>query len=102
MIPILGLPRGGGGESLFSGLPPSLFILASSPTRMPTCRLMFRVDTCPISPYLKWLGVVVKDEKHGFVRCRVLNCSNGSLSFVLCHFSAFPFQLNDLGCHHQD
>ena len=44
-----------------------------------------RTDTCPISPYLKWLGVVVKAEKHCFVRRRVFNCNNGSLSFVLCH-----------------
>ena len=43
-----------------------------------------RADTCPISSYLKWLGVVVKTEKHCSVRRRVFNCSNDSLSFVLC------------------
>ena len=42
-----------------------------------------RTDTCPISPYPKWLGVVVKAEEHGSVRCRVFNGSNGSFPFVL-------------------
>ena len=42
-----------------------------------------RTDTCPISPYLKWLGVVVKAEEYGPVRCRVFNGSNGSFPFVL-------------------
>ena len=42
-----------------------------------------RTDTCPISPYPKWLGVVVKVEEHGSVRCRVFNGSNGSFPFVL-------------------
>ena len=44
-----------------------------------------RTDTCPISPYPKWLGVVVKAEEHGSVRCRVFNGSNGSFPFVLGH-----------------
>ena len=43
-----------------------------------------RADICLISSYPKWLGVVVKTEKHCSVRRRVFNCSNGSLSFVLC------------------
>ena len=42
-----------------------------------------RTDTCPISPYPKQLGVVVKAEEHGSVRCRVFNGSNGSFPFVL-------------------
>ena len=45
---------------------------------------LFRTDTCPISPYPKWLGVVVKAEEYGSVRCRVFNSSNGSFPFVLC------------------
>ena len=45
-----------------------------------------RADTCPISLYPKWLGVVVKAAKHCSVRRRVFNCSNGSLSFVLCRY----------------
>ena len=43
-----------------------------------------RTDTCPISSYPKWLGVVVKAEKHCSVWRRVFNCSNDSLSFVIC------------------
>ena len=43
-----------------------------------------RADTCPISLYPKWLGVVVKAEKHCSIQRRVFNCSNGSLSFILC------------------
>ena len=51
-----------------------------------------RTDTCPISPYPKWLGVVVKAEKHCSVWRKVFNCSNGSLSFVLCrHIVQRPF-----------
>ena len=63
---------------------------------------LYRVGTCPISPYPKWLDVVVKAEKHGSVRCRVLDYSNGSLSFVLCRFNTFPVRRNDSECHHQD
>ena len=48
------------------------------------------------------VGVVVKAEKHGSIRCRVLNCSNGSLFLVLCRFSTFLVQRNDPKCHHQD
>ena len=44
-----------------------------------------RTDTCPISPYPKWLGVVVKTEEYGSVRYRVFNGSNGSFPFVLGH-----------------
>ena len=54
-----------------------------------------RVDTCPISPYPKWLGVVVKTEKYCSVRRRVLNCSNDNLSLVLCRHTvqeSFPHQ----------
>ena len=45
-----------------------------------------RVETCPISPYLEWLGAVVKveqhGEEHGLVRRRVLYYSIGS--FFTC------------------
>ena len=53
-------------------------------------------------PIPKVVGVVIKVKKHGSVRCRVLNCSNGSLSLVLCRFSTFPVRRNDPECHHQD
>uniref|UniRef100_A0A7N2MJL0 Cytochrome P450 n=1 Tax=Quercus lobata TaxID=97700 RepID=A0A7N2MJL0_QUELO len=49
------------------------------PQTAPIVRLS-RTDTCPISPYPEWLGVVVKAEEHGSVRCRVFN---GSFPFVL-------------------
>ena len=56
------------------------------PTSM--CKLNFlRLKTCPVSPYLEWLGAVVKAEKHGSVRCRVLNGSNGSFPFVLVRYT---------------
>ena len=49
-----------------------------------------KTDTCPISPYPKWSGVVEKAGEYGSVRCRVLNGSKGSLprSFIL---SSIPF-----------
>ena len=47
----------------------------------------FRTDTCPISPYPEWLGVVVKAEEYGSVRCRVLNGSKGSFPFVLGRYT---------------
>ena len=60
------------------------FIL--SPTS--TYKLNFLgLKTCPVSPYLEWLGVVVKVEKHGSVRCRVLNDSNNSFPFVLSRYT---------------
>ena len=46
-----------------------------------------RTDICPISPYPKWLGVVVKAEEHGSVRCRLFNGSNDSFSFVLGRYT---------------
>ena len=53
-----------------------------------TCKLNFLgFKTCPVSPYLEWLGVVVKTEEHGSVRCRVLNDSNGSFPFVLGRYT---------------
>ena len=57
-----------------------------------------RTDTCPISPYPKWLGVVVKVEKYCSVWRRVFNCSNGNLSFVLCRHIAQGSFLYQRGC----
>ena len=60
------------------------FIRAFTLLPVSTCKLNFLgLKTCPISPYLEWLGVVVKAEEHGSVRCRVLNDSNGNFPFVL-------------------
>ena len=45
------------------------------------------LKTCPVSPYLEWLGVVVKTEEYGSIRCRVLNGSNSSFLFVLGRYT---------------
>ena len=37
-----------------------------------------KIDTCPINPYSKSLGVVVKAKECDSVRCRALNGSKGS------------------------
>ena len=79
----------------------SFYTRFHSPLNVHASVEIHRADTCPISPYPKWLGVVVKTEKHGSVRCRVLNCSSGSLSLVLCRFSTFPVLRNDPESHHQ-
>ena len=55
-----------------------------------------RTDTCPISPYPKWLGVVVKAEEYGPVRCKMLYCSTGSLLLGPLLHCARPFLLGAL------
>ena len=78
-----------------TGCPPSLshclpypFIRAFILSPEFTYKLNFLgLKTCPASPYLEWLGVVVKAEEYGSVRCRVLNDSNGSFPFVLSHYT---------------
>ena len=55
------------------------FILACVHCLSSTCRVkLSRTDTCPISPYPKSLGVVVKAKECGSVKCRILNGSKGS------------------------
>ena len=55
------------------------FILACVRCPSSTCRIkLFKIDTCPISPDPKSLGVVVKAKECGSVRCRGLNGSKGS------------------------
>ena len=85
-------PGGGLGGSGFwpffiappPGLLVPLFILACIPYPSSTCRIDFsKTDTCPISPYPEWLGVVVKAGEYGSVRCRVFNGSKSSFPFVL-------------------
>ena len=66
-----------------SGFLPFPFILACVPYPSSTCRIDFsKTDTCPISPYPEWLGVVVKAGEYGSVRCRVLNGSKGSFPWL--------------------
>ena len=59
------------------------FILAFIHCPSSTCRVkLSKTDTCPISSYPKSLGVVVKAEEYGSVRCRVLNGSKGSFPWI--------------------
>ena len=59
------------------------FILACVHCPSSTCRVeRSRTDTCPISPYPKSLGVVIKAKECGSVRCRVLNGSKGSFPLI--------------------
>ena len=76
--------------SPLSGSPTFPFISAYVPYPSSTCRIdFFRIDTCPISPYPEWLGVVVKVGEYGSVRCRVLNGIKDSFpwSFTLSSVS---------------
>ena len=53
-----------------------------------TYKLTFlELKTCPVSPYLEWLGVVVKAKEHNSARCRVLNGSNDSFPFFLDRYT---------------
>ena len=82
--------------SLCSGLLTFPFILACVPYPSSTCRIDFsKTDTCPISPYLEWLGVVIKTGEYGSVRCRVLNGGKGSFPQSL-DFPAYPSLLTQI------
>ena len=60
--------------SLFYRLLIFPFILARVHCPSTTCRVKSsKFDTCPISPYPKSLGVIVKVKEFGSVRCRALN-----------------------------
>ena len=66
-----------------------------------------RVGTCPISPSLELLGVVVKVEKHGYVRHKALNVimvafplDTSIFSVVLFCFSTFPTPWDNRECHY--
>ena len=65
------------------------------------------VGTCPISPSLQLLGVVIRTEKYGRVRHKALNAimavfplDISVFSAVLFCFSAFPALWNDMECHY--
>ena len=63
------------------------FILARVHCPSITCRVKSsKIDTCPISPYPKSLGVVVKAKEFGSVRCRALNGSKGSFPRIFLDF----------------
>ena len=107
---VLGTIRGAfsGASGVLGGLRPALsislyslfivvsFLLNGAP----------RIGTCPISPSFQLLGVVVRIEKYGCVRQKVLNAvmaafplDTSVFSVVLLCFSAFPALWNDLECH---
>ena len=59
------------------------FILARVLCPSSMCRVKSsKIDTCPINPYSKSLGVVVKAKECGSVRCRALNGNKGSFSRI--------------------
>ena len=66
-----------------------------------------RAGTCPISPSLQLLGVVVKTEKYDCVRHKALNVimvafplDTSIFSVVLFCFSTFLTPWNDMECHY--
>ena len=62
-----------------------------------------KVGTCPISPSLQLLGVVVRTEKYGRVRHKALNAIMvvaSVFSVVLFCLSAFPALWNDMKCRY--
>ena len=67
-----------------------------------------RISTCPISPSLQLLGVVVRTEKYGRVRHKALNAimttfplDTSVFSVVFFCFSAFPVLWNDMECRYR-
>ena len=79
-----------------SGLPTFPFILACVSYPSSTCRIDFsNTDTCPINPYPKWLGVVVKAGECGSVRCKMLNGSKGSFPWLI-YFPAYTSLLTQI------
>ena len=64
-----------------------------------------RVGTCPISPSLQLLGVVVRIEKYGRVRYKALNAIIAAFPLntfvVLFCFSNFPAPWDDRECHYR-
>ena len=82
--------RWAGGLWFLAIFPPPLsrlltlpFILACIRCPSSTCRVnLSETDICPISLYPNSLGVVVKAEEYGSVRCRVLNGSKGSFPWI--------------------
>ena len=64
-----------------------------------------RIGTCPISPSLQLLGVVVRTEKYGRIRHKALNVIMAAFpldtSVVLFCFSTFPAPWDDKECQYQ-
>ena len=67
-----------------------------------------RVDTCPISPSLQLLRVIVRTGKYGRIKHKALNAimatyplDTSLFSFVLFYLSIFPALWDDIKCHYQ-
>ena len=66
---------------------------------------VLRVGSCPISPSLQLLGVVVRTKKYGCVRHKTLNAIMTAFPLntlvVLFYFSTFPAPWDDRECHYR-
>ena len=64
-----------------------------------------RVGTCPISPSLQLLGMVVRTEKYGRDKYKALNAIMATFPLntfvVLFCFSTFPTPWDDRKCHYR-
>ena len=92
---VLGGLRPASSASLYSPFIVVFFLLNGVP----------RVGTCPISPSLQLLGVVVRTEKYGRVRHKALNAIMAAFPLntlvVLFCFSTFPAPWDDRECHYR-
>ena len=92
---VLGGLRPAPSASLYSPFIAVFFLLNGVP----------RVGTCPISPFLQLLGVVVRTEKYGRVRHKALNAIMAVFPLntfvVLFCFSTFPTPRDDRECHYR-
>ena len=66
------------------------------PLLVSTCKFLHSgVQTCPVNPYLEWLGVVGKVKWHGLeyglVRCRILYYDVGSFLPCPAFVQSLPF-----------
>ena len=92
---VLGGLRPAPSVSLYSLLILVSFLLYGAP----------KAGTCPISPSLQLLGVVVRTEKYGRVRRKALNTIMKAFPLntyvVFSYFSTFPTPWNDGECHYR-
>ena len=93
---------GGGGGPLLSVYLYSIFIVVFF-----LLNGVPKVDTCPISPSLQLLGVVVRTEKYGCVKHKALNATMVAFPLDASVFSvvfyclcAFPALWNDMECRY--
>ena len=91
---------------VLGGLRPTLSVSFYSPFIVVFFLLngVHRVGTCPISPSLQLLGVVVRTKKYGCVRHKALNAIMAAFPLntfvVLFCFSTFPTPWDNRECHY--